>query len=301
MKPLLPRYPVYVPSKGRSETCFTADFLVRDGVPFRLVVEPQEAERYKAKYGADRVLVLPWDNPGSVIPARNWIKEHATKEGHKRYWQLDDNIRTLLRWYRGKRIPCNAGIALRVAEDFTDRFTNVAIAGLEYSMFAFPYSEKGVPAFIRNTRVYSCSLVLNEIPYKWRGRYNEDTDICLQALAGGWCTLLIAAFLIVKIPTMTVKGGNTSTLYKGEGRLRMSRALERLWPGVVQTKRRFKRPQHYVSDQWRSFTTPLKLRPGLDLKKLPKVNEYGMQLVEQKPVKAKHLKKIAATFNSKAR
>jgi hypothetical protein len=298
MKPLLPRYPIYIPSKGRSEQCFTADCLVKDGVPFRLVVEPQEQEKYRSKYG-DRILVLPWNNPGSVIPARNWIKAHATKEGHKRHWQLDDNIRYLLRWYRSQRIPCNASIALRVAEDFTDRFTNVAIAGLEYSMFAFPYSEKGVPAFIRNTRVYSCSLVLNEIPYRWRGRYNEDTDICLQALAGGWCTLLVAAFLVLKVPTMTMKGGNTDALqYHNDGRLRMARALERMWPGVVETKRRFHRPQHRVVDQWRAFTTPLKLRKGLDLKKLPKTDEYGMVMNEVKPCRSELLLRLAKEFNA---
>src|SRR5690606_28459102 len=41
-----PRYPIYVPSKGRWATPFTIRTLQRCGLPFRVVVEPQEAEAY---------------------------------------------------------------------------------------------------------------------------------------------------------------------------------------------------------------------------------------------------------------
>ena len=47
---LLPRYPVYVPSKGRHDRCLTAKFLQRDGVPFHFVVEPQEFDAYASHF-----------------------------------------------------------------------------------------------------------------------------------------------------------------------------------------------------------------------------------------------------------
>ena len=77
---ILPKYKIYIPSKGRYKKCLTADFLMRDGVPFKLVVEEQEAPHYMAKYGMDNVLILPFSNKGSVIPARNWIKEYSIKQ-----------------------------------------------------------------------------------------------------------------------------------------------------------------------------------------------------------------------------
>ena len=67
--------------------------------------------------------------------------------------------------------------------------------------------------------VYSCTLVLNSIPHRWRGEYNEDTDICLQVLADGWCTILVNAYLAKKTHTMKTSGGNTDVLYQGDGRL----------------------------------------------------------------------------------
>ena len=78
---ILPQYPIYIPSKGRAEQCLTARCLVNDGVPFKLVVEEQEFDQYAERYGEKNLIVLPFSNQGSVIPARNWIKEHATVEG----------------------------------------------------------------------------------------------------------------------------------------------------------------------------------------------------------------------------
>jgi hypothetical protein len=59
-----PKYPVYVISKGRFKGNLTAKFLIEDKVDFKLVVEPQEAEEYKSRYGEHRVLVLPFSNLG---------------------------------------------------------------------------------------------------------------------------------------------------------------------------------------------------------------------------------------------
>jgi hypothetical protein len=297
---VLPRYPIYVPSKGRSENNLTARFLIKDGVPFRLVVEPQEAEEYGRLYGENRILVLPWDDPGSVIPARNWIKEHAIAEGHARHWQLDDNMYRVYRWYKGQRIQCDSGPAFAAVEDFVDRYTNVALAGMNYEMFGTGKQ----PPFHLNCRVYSCSLVNNEIPHMWRGMYNEDADMCLQVLADGWCTVLTNVFLIMKRRTMRVKGGNTQVLYQGDGRLKMARSLERLWPGVVTTKRRFHRAQHVVKDSWKRFDTPLKLKEGVDLEALKRQGprEYGMRLrpVEGAQVESDRLKKLMAEQDREA-
>lgn len=262
------RYPVYVPSKGRYEKGYTPRFLIEDEVPFRLVVEPQEAEAYGSRYGFDRLLVLPWRGDDEVrrafcaergipsaglIAVRNWIKEHATQEGHARHWQLDDNIRHVERCIGRKRVRCHSGFALAWVEDFADRYENIAIAGLNYRMF----NRGDAPPFYLNSRVYSCSLVLNSLPNRWRLPYNDDVDICLQVLTDGWCTVNVNAFLIEKMTTMVAKGGNTDDLYQGFGRLEMAQMAARQWPGVVKTKRKFGRAQHHVEHAWRQFDNKL--------------------------------------------
>ena len=294
MTKVLPRYPIYIPSKGRYETCLTAKFLIKDRVPFYLVVEPQEYFHYVAAFGEEHVLELPFSDQGSVIPARNWIKAHATDAGHERHWQLDDNIYMIRRRWKDQRIPAASGVALRTVEDFVDRYQNIAVAGLNYRMFVVK-GAKMVPFFL-NCHVYSCCLILNSLPNEWRGPYNEDTDMCLQVLADGWCTVLVNAFLIDKVATMMMKGGNTDELYFDDGRLKMARTLERRWPGVVTVNRRFNRPQHVVFDSWKKFDTPLKLKDDVDLTALPAVNEYGMQLKAKKTPKSKALRDMVSQW-----
>jgi hypothetical protein len=288
----LPQYPVYVISKGRFESCLTAKFLIKDNVPFYLVVEPQEFDEYVSRYGTNHVVALPFSNLGlGGIPARNWCWEHSKAAGHKRHWILDDNIHRVRRWYKQKRIACNSGVAFKCCEDFVERYENIAIAGLNYTMFAIP-TGKGHPPFFLNNHVYSCLLILNELPHRWRGRYNEDTDLCLQVLADKWCTVLFNAFLIEKVATMTMKGGNSDKLYQGDGRLKMARSLERVWPGVVSVGRRFQRPQHIVKDSWRRWDTPLIRRKDIDWASFEAVDEYGMKVVQQKEIKSEELRKL---------
>ena len=280
----VPYYPIYVPSKGRSDKCLTAKFLTKDGCPFHLVVEPQEENVYRKQFPDASILVLPWNdhcdkdgNRDGLIAVRNWIKAHSIDGGYGRHWQIDDNCSWIGRVWAGRRLRCNANVALCVVEDFVDRYENVAVAGLNYEMFiagAALLPGKGVLPFRLNTHVYSCTLILNAIPHRWRLRYNDDTDLCLQVLADGWCTVQVNAFVIKKVRTMTMKGGNTDTLYQDDGRLKMSRMLERHWPGIVKTGRRYGRPQHVID--WAKFRTPLKRKPDLEIPDEP--NEYGMVL-----------------------
>jgi hypothetical protein len=271
-------------------------FLTRDKVPWKAVVEPQEADAYAHAFGRENILVLPFSNLGlGSIPARNWIWEHAKEAGHERHWILDDNIQGIWRRWKARKIRCEAGVALRCAEDFTDRYENVAISGLNYYMFSI--NKVVQPPFCLNVHVYSCILIMNSLPFRWRGRYNEDTDLCLQALSQGWCTILFNAFLVWKLTTMTTKGGNMTDLYKGDGRLRMARSLERVWPYVVSVGRRFKRPQHIVRGTWRGFDTPLKLKPGVKIEEGS--NEYGMVIAIKGKIESKEVREMVKSAKRK--
>lgn len=283
-----PRYPVYIISKGRADCCMTAQFMRRDKIPFKIVIEPQEREAYASVFGEDSLAILPFSNLGQgSIPARNWCWEDSKAKGMEKHWLFDDNIRGFWRRYKRMKLRCDSAVPLTAIEDFSDRYENLAISGFNYYMFA-PDGNK-IPPFYLNNHVYSSFLIRNDIPFRWRGRYNEDTDLCLQVLSGGWCTILINAFLIWKMTTMTMKGGNMTELYQGDGRLKMARSLERVWPGVVKTGRRFRRPQHVISDSWGKFDTPLKLKQGVKIPSSP--NEYGLQLNTVKPIVSDSLRK----------
>lgn len=274
-----PRYPIYVISKGRWDSRLTVKALERIRAPHRVVIEPQEYANYASVISPKRILVLPFSNLGQgSIPARNWVWDHAVAEGHYRHWILDDNIAAFWRQNRNLRIKVDSGTIFRCAEDFTDRYENVGISGMNYYMFAPDRMEN--PPYYLNTRVYSCILIRNDIPYRWRGRYNEDTDLSLRALKDGWCTILFNAFLAQKMPTMTMKGGNTESLYKLEGdfqkgRLLMAESLKEQHPDVVKITFKWGRPQHQVYYDSFKRMNKLKRKPDWNYEG---TNDYGMKL-----------------------
>lgn len=269
-----PKYPVYIPSKGRWESRLTIKALEKIKVPYHIVIEEQEYGQYASIIDPDKILVLPFRDQG-LIAARCWIMEHSIELGAERHWQLDDNIREFYRLHQNIKYRVDSGAIFRAVEDFVDRYENVAYAGFQYEMFA-PRQKKH-PPFILNTRIYSCTLVNNSIPYRWQSVYNDDTDVSLMALKDGWCTVLFVAFLAKKIATMKMKGGNTP-IYQGNGRLKMARALQELHPDVVKIVWKWGRWQHLVDYSRFRHNRLIKKK---DVVIPAGTNNYGMVLVKQ--------------------
>ena len=270
-----PKYPVYVISKGRAKSRMTSRALEQLGVPYSIVVEPQEYDEYAAVIDPAKIITTPFSNLGQgSIPVRNFVWEHSIAAGAERHWILDYNIQKFCRMNRNMKIKVSSGTIFRAAEDFTDRYENVALSGFQYFMFAV--RRVAMPPFYLNTRIYSCILIRNDLPYRWRGRYNEDTDLSLRALKDGWCTVLFNTFLAAKMQTMTMKGGNLTELYQDEGRLRMAESLVEQHPDVTRITERWGRPQHLVDYSGFQKRNRLKLRDGVVVPE--GTNDYGMVL-----------------------
>lgn len=275
----IPRYPIYIPSVGRWDTSLTARALEAINVPHRVVVEPAQYDDYARVLGADRLLVLPEDYSASgtgAAPVRNWIWEHSLADGHVRHWALDDNIKGFLRMHRNRRIPVADGAIFCAAEDFTDRYENIAFSGFNYMWLAKDRQE-AMPPIQMNSRIYSMILHNNALPYRYRGVHQEDTDICLCALKDGWCTVLFNAFLGDKTTTMTMKGGNSPRYLADRiDTAKFAQILAEQHPDVARVVWRYERWHHEVD--YSGFRRN-KLVPRESIVP-PADPEYGMQLVK---------------------
>lgn len=277
-----PKYPVYIISKGRHDSRLTSKSFDKIGVPYMIVVEPQEYDLYASVIDKNKILVLPQGNLGlGSIPARNFVWDHAVNAGATRHWIIDDNINGFERLNRNERHPVMSGTIFRCAEDFVDRYKNVALAGFEYRHFAGGARRKKPPIRL-NTRIYSCILIQNNLPYRWRGLYNEDTDLSLRILKDGYCTILFQCFLQNKAGTLSMSGGNTDTIYNtGDDRLAFAESLQNQHPDVVKIVRRYNRWHHDVNYD------PFKhneLIPITDAITYSGINEYGMKLVNKSTI-----------------
>lgn len=301
-----PQFPLYIPSKGRSQYMITSKVLTELGVSHYIVVEPQQVVDYQKAIKNMNLLakILPLDmsykekyelcddygltkstGPG---PARNFAWDHAASNKNLWHWVMDDNITSFRRLNKNEKVKVSNGAIFKAMEDFCLRYKNIGMAGPNYYMFA-PARTK-MPPFIINTRIYSCNFIRNDLPQRWRGRYNEDTILSLDMLKAGWCTVQFNAFLQQKMTTQTIGGGNTQEFYHAEGKVRpgeryadtgtlaKSQMQVKVHPDVSRLVWKFKRVHHHV-DYTVFKKNKLIKKDEVQIKE--KVNNYGMELLKQ--------------------
>jgi hypothetical protein len=246
-------FPVYIISKGRFDNPITANHFEKANIDYLIAVEPQEYDLYCNKLGINRVLKLPFANLGlGSFPARNFCWEHAKSKGYKYHWLFDDNIQGIAKWENGKKIKCeNIDSALIFIENYTKK-NNIDINGFEYRYFVMKSPKT---PFKTNCHVYSALLIRNNLPYRWRLKYNEDVDLCLQVLHNGGKTASCVYYMANKVSTsQKMKGGNQTELYKGNApvkNLLKATMLQKVWPQYVKVVIRFGRHHHLID--WKQF------------------------------------------------
>lgn len=287
---MIPKYPIYIVSKGRYNNGLTTRALKEMSVPHFIVIEKEEFELYKNGRCFGELLILPdkykyeYDlcdefgltkstGPG---PARNFCIDHSKNLGFKRHWVMDDNIDAFHYLNRNEKFEVRTGATLKAAEDFVDRYANVPVSGLNY--YSFCKKTDKIPPYILNTRIYSCLLIDNDSGYRWRARYNEDTDLSIRVLKDGNCTIQFNAFLCGKLTTQRMRGGNSKDFYDSEGTLPKSQMIENLHPDIAKVVYKFNRWHHHVS--YSKFKKN-KLIKIVDTSELEKVNNYGMILCNE--------------------
>lgn len=285
-----PKYPIFIPSKGRWEIRPTSDHLISYGIKHYIVVEESQLEEYKKHVDPEWVTLLILDQkyldnydtcddlgatkskgPGA---ARNFAWDYSIKLGFKRHWVMDDNINGFFRFNKEHRILISDGAMFRAMEDHADQYTNVCMSGPNYKFFAIPTDR--FPPYCAGTRIYSCNLILNEIPQRWRGRYNEDTILSLDILKAGGCTMQYYAFLQNKMGTQVLKGGNSDEFYLKEGTKPKSKMLVDVHPDVSKLKWKFSRWHHEVN--YRPFKNNRLIRA--ENAYINPDPEYGMSIIQ---------------------
>lgn len=287
------RYPVYIVSKGRHKNGLTSKALHKMGVSHFIVVEESQRSLYESVANdSATVISLPrryldeyetmddFGDSKSKGPgaARNFCIDHSSSIGFNKHWVMDDNLDAFHRLNDNEKYEVECASTLAAAEDFVDRFSNVPVAGFNY--YSFCKKGDAVPPFVLNTRIYSCLLIDNLSGYRWRGRYNEDTDLSLRVLKDGMCTIQFNAFLCGKVTTQRMSGGNTKEFYAGEGTLPKSKMIEDLHPDVAKVVWKFNRWHHHVNYKVFSGNKLEQKENSACLE----VNNYGMILIDKQLV-----------------
>jgi len=159
------------------------------------------------------------------------------------------------------------------------------MAGPHHKGFVMDRDPRLTP-FLLNSRVYSCILLDTSLPHRWRGRYNEDTDLSLRLLKDGYCTMLFRSLLMDKGTTVGVRnakplpGGNTDNVYNsGDHRRAFAESLRDQHPDCVEVVWKFNRWHHSVD------YAPFKKNRLIQKEGVvptEAIDDYGMEIIEDR-------------------
>jgi hypothetical protein len=194
-------HPIYIPSKNRADRDGAAKLLKQYGIPFKIVIEPQDASKYLNRYDPSELLVMDKNDEG-VHYVRNYAKQHATDNGHAYHWQIDDDITKFLFRKDGKNKATNPAHVLNAIETVTNLYANIGTSAAKYDTFAF-----GANSPIQLNKMVASAMLFRNDPDVWFEKdMVEDIDITMQYLTKGDCSLLFATALC-KVPTTPTDTG----------------------------------------------------------------------------------------------
>lgn len=198
--------PILIPSKGRPSENFLQK-VQNSGLKHVIFIEPQDERIYRISLPKANFEVLPENNKGITF-VRNYIKEYAEKKTLKRYWLLDDDLRSFRECRNGRVITSRMNEILQMAELELTAQPNFILGALDYSKNA--WTKKG--QVVKNSYCEVCVLIETKKlkPFKYRENVKEDRDMVLQILSSGGNVYRSTRFSF----SFVTNGSNAGGLYE---------------------------------------------------------------------------------------
>lgn len=214
------RYPIYIVSKDRAEICTTHKILDFSGITWSYAVEPQDYEKYVERFGENYVVNIG-ENDKGIYYVRNFCIEHSKNAGHKKHWQVDDDLKKIFyramqeKGTRSREEIDNPGTMLKNIEDYTDDFSNFGAGCLTHDGFAFA---KKLDIDL-NKMIYCFQLMNNNVKARYQPHTSEDVDFSVNMLREKWVTMVFNQFSFTTPKSGSIQGGcNSSVDYQNKGR-----------------------------------------------------------------------------------
>lgn len=317
---MINEYPIFVISYNRAKNHTTAKCLANYGVKHYMIVHKEQLDdyikyqtpemkeyttflifddSYKLKYETCDDIPHRIQNAGSGAE-RNFAWDYSIKLGAKAHWLMDDNM-TFMHivginkkgvYVRRKCEKKDFQEKWHKAEHFFNKYENLLMLELTQNDFCINSTNL---TYALNTRCFSCNLICNNMPIRWRGRYNEDVILSTDVMVAGYC---IASYkggvLKKKQSTRNASGGNhatkagdTNSLYQDgfdyrNSSIKKTNLLLSVYPQYYRKVVKYGRIHHeYCRTELHKMNGNLNLIPAkkygekvLDFKKFLKVKHY---------------------------
>ena len=260
------KYHIYIPSKGRSDSCRTAHLCLDAGLNFSIVVEPQDYLKYSKVFGKKNLIKLPKNDQGMWY-VRNFILKLSRSRNEKAHWQIDDDIKYFAIRKDGKNTRSNTGTVLSEVEKILDAHTNIKAIGTRLAAFAFSYE-----SFLSvNTQIWASWLVDNDVDAKFKKGTVEDLDFFIQIMHKGGVVVAANRYIHDTFPHNAKPGGLTVENPDKDPRIQRQLTVRKDWPQYLRIAEQDLHKEEYVklSIKSKMFEQKPILKRGSKLKEIP--------------------------------
>lgn len=186
------RYPIFIPSKGRSEhNASTLELCRKEKIRPTVFVEPLELHEYASAFPFCSFVDIG-ENDKGIVYVRQFMLDYARRNSIKRYWSIDDDM---VRFYikNGSKVQkCSVGEALESVEDkveYSPFKKKIGLAGMQYSAMVTAFSKIRM-SYIRHLSQVVLINSKTKIDYDDQFLLNEDLDFSVMHLFKKWYTML---------------------------------------------------------------------------------------------------------------
>jgi TET-Associated Glycosyltransferase len=223
-------HPVFVCSKGRPDGS-TFDLLEKSGIPYTILVEPQDVDKYAERRKI--LYALPENNQG-IAYVRNQVLGLARVNCLKWIWMLDDDITStfLVRDWKTVKTPI-FDVLLAAQKELTN-VPNLAQGALEYNQFAWSAKKSIAINSYCDVAVFINVERTKDLKYRKEFDLKEDRDFTLQCLRKGFFTAR-SCWTAFAAPKNGSNKGGLFEEYAKQGREReAAERMSREWPGTCE-------------------------------------------------------------------
>jgi len=221
-------FPIFVASKGRSDTSQTLAVLKASNLSYLFFVEPQDYTKYCLVLGAQKVIMLNDNNQGLAF-VRQFILDYAIANKLGWYWMLDDDITGFFKSVMSKNVRIPMADALERAEAYFKDSSQIAQASLEYQQYSWSAKKQ----FTINGYCDVCVAIHAQraklLKFRKETDLKVDRDFTLQVIARGFQTIRTCKIAFAAPKNGSNKGG-LQDIYKQDGReLACSKVMSDIW------------------------------------------------------------------------
>jgi glycosyltransferase involved in cell wall biosynthesis len=239
-------FPIYIPSKGRPNSS-TARLLKEHGIPYYLVIEPQDEQAYREKRTG--VLKILDENNKGIAYVRNAILK--MNSGDNWFWMIDDDISRFMEVRNNRCYTQQPREVLEKAERIIISDTDVAIGALDYQQFAWAAKRE-----YTDNSYAEVAVLMN--PSRISHQYDdyvalkEDRDFAMQVIKSGFKTRRVHGYAFSAPRNASNQGGLNEEYKAGKEKIAVARMIEK-WGNKTCNINKKKSGRTDVKINWRKI------------------------------------------------